>query len=622
MEFRLNLSAKYNYAKNYNGEKDKYIFERHGGEVFFEVNGKIPPECKYFAFDIENPQDFSARIEIRFYKAKISEPAEWFMENPDFSITTGVLPFIKTTVEIPVSYLDGQRLFGERRKGILKTVVNGKRMNPDDIAYIGVYMAKCHIRPVLGISGARFASEASPPSDFNFDSLIDGFGQWNQKDWKNKTKSIEELKLYLDGELKKAGEFLKDYKDGFYGSGESGYKATGYFRTEKLPENKFIMVAPDGREFFGFGCDCVGLNISGPLENGETINFLEENLRKVWGDLYYENWQVLTKYRLIKWGINTIAAWSDIKFAKQSKIPYVFILNGYPSSENCIYRDFPDVFSDEFKSNSEIYAKALEEFRGDPYLIGYFMSNEPNWAFVWGLNLGYETFISPGHIKSKRELIKFLESEYGGVIDDLNLDFDTDFKDFGDIINAGINTKISERAVKRLDKFSKILIREYIKIPALALKSVDAEHLNLGIRYAFISNDDLFEGREYFDVFSINCYDNYPEKAIERVAQKTNMPVMLGEFHFGALDAGLPATGIRGVESQKDRGKAINEYISGAKNTRQCVGAHYFQLNDQPYLGRFDGENYNIGLVDICCVEYSELTDIISPVERIPEIFF
>jgi hypothetical protein len=623
MEMNLSLSEKYNYIRNHNGEKDKYIFEKHGGEVFFELNGKIPQDCRYFAFDIENPQDFSARIEIHFYKARGAEPAEWTMPPPDFSITAGVLPFVKTTVEIPLSYLDGQVLFGERRKGILKTVVNGRRMDQNDIAYVGVYMAKCHVKPVLGISNARFASEAAPVSDFSFDSLIDGFGQWNQKDWSGKTKSLEELKEYLDGELKKAEEFLKDYQDSFYGHGETDHNATGYFRVEKLPEGRHVMITPDGKEFFGFGCDCVGINITGPLEStgGKLKNFLEDNLIRVWGEEYYDKWSVLTKYRLIKWGINTIAAWSDIKFAKASKIPYVAILRGYPSTENRIYRDFPDVFSDEFRENAEIYARELDKFKGDPYLIGYFMSNEPNWAFVWGLNIGYETFIAPKTIKSKHKLIEFLQDEYG-CIESLNEDFKTDFKDFGAVLDAGINTKISESGVKELDKFSKILIREFIKIPALALKKADGDHLNLGIRYAFISNDDLFEGKEYLDVFSINCYDDFPKKAIERVFEKAQMPVMIGEFHFGALDAGLPATGIRGVATQKERGKAITAYINSAKNTGCCVGAHYFQLNDQPYLGRFDGENYNIGLTDICCKEYGEVTEIISPTNRIPEIFF
>ena len=190
------------------------------------------------------------------------------------------------------------------------------------------------------------------------------------------------------------------------------------------------------------------------------------------------------------------------------------------------------------------------------------------------------------------------------------------------ILNAAINTKISDKGVKILDEFSKVLIKEYIKVPATALKEIDKDHLNLGIRYAFISNDDLFEGKEYFDIFSINSYDDYCEKPVRRVFDKTKMPVMIGEFHFGALDAGLPATGIRAVTNQKERGKAINAYIENAKTLGCCVGAHYFQLNDQPYLGRYDGENYNIGLVDICCREYDDVTEIISPIERIPEIFF
>ncbi|NJO69687.1 MAG: hypothetical protein HC830_10730 [Bacteroidetes bacterium] len=30
---------------------------------------------------------------------------------------------------------------------------------------------------------------------------------------------------------------------------------------------------------------------------------------------------------------------------------------------------------------------------------------------------------------------------------------------------------------------------------------------------------------------------------------------------------------------------------------------------DQPVFGRFDGENYNIGFLDICMKPYKELTD-------------
>jgi hypothetical protein len=42
---------------------------------------------------------------------------------------------------------------------------------------------------------------------------------------------------------------------------------------------------------------------------------------------------------------------------------------------------------------------------------------------------------------------------------------------------------------------------------------------------------------------------------------------------------------------------------NGAK-IPQLIGAHYFQWSDQPALGRFDGENLNIGLVDVCNKPY------------------
>ena len=37
------------------------------------------------------------------------------------------------------------------------------------------------------------------------------------------------------------------------------------------------------------------------------------------------------------------------------------------------------------------------------------------------------------------------------------------------------------------------------------------------------------------------------------------------------------------------------------------LGVHWFQWQDQPVLGRMDGENYNIGLVDVTNRPYPEL---------------
>ena len=85
------------------------------------------------------------------------------------------------------------------------------------------------------------------------------------------------------------------------------------------------------------------------------------------------------------------------------------------------------------------------------------------------------------------------------------------------------------------------------------------------------------------------------------------MPVLVGEWHFGALDAGLPASGIGHVRTQADRGRAYRMYVEDAAAKPWSVGTHYFILYDESAIGRFDGECYNIGFYDVCNRPYDEL---------------
>jgi hypothetical protein len=77
-----------------------------------------------------------------------------------------------------------------------------------------------------------------------------------------------------------------------------------------------------------------------------------------------------------------------------------------------------------------------------------------------------------------------------------------------------------------------------------------------------------------------------------------NKPVLVGEWHFGALDAGLPGSGIGHLRNQSERAKAYRIY---------SAGVHWFTLYDQSAPGRFDGENYNIGFLDVCNRPYAEM---------------
>ena len=91
------------------------------------------------------------------------------------------------------------------------------------------------------------------------------------------------------------------------------------------------------------------------------------------------------------------------------------------------------------------------------------------------------------------------------------------------------------------------------------------------------------------------------------MSERVKAPVMIGEWHFGALDVGLPASGIGHVRDQAARGQAYRIYLEDAAAKPWCVGVHWFTLYDESALGRFDGENWNIGFLDVCNRPYEEL---------------
>ena len=68
-------------------------------------------------------------------------------------------------------------------------------------------------------------------------------------------------------------------------------------------------------------------------------------------------------------------------------------------------------------------------------------------------------------------------------------------------------------------------------------------------------------------------------------------------------------TGLRSVGSQAQRGEVYRMYLRTALANPAIVGTHWFQYGDQAVTGRGDGENYQIGFVDICDTPYAETID-------------
>jgi hypothetical protein len=270
-----------------------------------------------------------------------------------------------------------------------------------------------------------------------------------------------------------------------------------------------------------------------------------------------------------------------------------------------IYRDFPDVFDPAFEKDAADYAIQLNSTNNDPTLIGYFMMNEPEWGFsneLPAVGMLLNTPVSHTRVA----LSEFLKQRY---VNSRALSAAWDISVSFDEVAAGQwKWPLNAKAKIDLEAFSEVMVERFFMTLQNACKRIDKNHLNLGIRYQGVPPKWALKGMASFDVFSMNSYsEKIPTHTVKEIHEKLNMPTMLGEFHFGALDVGLPASGIGHVKNQTDRGRAYRIYVEDAAASPYCVGVHWFTLYDQSALGRFDGENYNIGFFDICNRPYESL---------------
>jgi hypothetical protein len=272
-----------------------------------------------------------------------------------------------------------------------------------------------------------------------------------------------------------------------------------------------------------------------------------------------------------------------------------------------IYRDFPDVYHPDFDKDAVAYAAELKDTVDDPAFIGYFMMNEPQWGFSKELPAVGMLYNTP-ECETRKELVTFLKKKYQSS-DALSSAWNISTT-FAAIETGKWKTAFTESAINDLKDFSEIMVEKYFTTLAEQCRKVDPNHLNLGIRYQGVPPEWTVAGMKSFDVFSMNCYrEKVPTEFTEQINELLKLPTIIGEWHFGALDVGLPSSGIGHLKNQADRAKAYRVYFEDAAANPNCIGVHWFTLYDESALGRFDGENYNIGFFDVCNRPYPELSE-------------
>ncbi|WP_249899838.1 beta-galactosidase [Paenibacillus sp. PK3_47] len=538
----------------------------------------------------------------------------------------GILPGARTVICLPLKYLNGEQLFLPRYPGTMQTVLRGDaQVDRTRIVRFSVSTIPSVTERSAVIEGLCL-SLSEPDFKYAHDPYVDELGQLKGRDWPGKTADAAALtaKLQEERQLAKADVIRGNELSRYGGWRGLRFRATGFFRTE-FDGTNWWFADPEGYALFSAGMDCTGP--SSPMavagmehllpqlpeqegryreawsREGREFSFGIANLITAFGGQWRTAWTEITDYRLRQWGFNTIGNWSDGGFIRDSELPYVYPLTGFPSTEQCIFRDFPDVFSPEYERNAAVFAEQLLPLQEERRMVGYFMRNEPHWAFVDSLNLTELMLKSTVRYASKEKFIEWLGEKYRSV-GQLNTAWGSCYSSLEELYTPE-TAEISAAREEDYRQFNRLMIRRYVELPARLCKQADPNHLNLGMRYAWVGSADVLEGCEWFDVFSLNCYQFAPDREeIERISRRLGKPVMIGEYHFGAADSGMLAYGIRAVSTQEERGRAYRYYVEQAAAIPELIGVHYFQWNDQPVLGRFDGENYQIGVVDVCSMPY------------------
>ena len=161
---------------------------------------------------------------------------------------------------------------------------------------------------------------------------------------------------------------------------------------------------------------------------------------------------------------------------------------------------------------------------------------------------------------------------------------------------------------KRRKEFIITAFEKYLELTCSAVKKYDPNHLTLGIRFGGSVSEELLHAASIFDVCSINVYEYEAKKQLERASQISGRPTLIGEFHIGVPADGLGA-GLVQAKNQKERGIAYRYFMEQGASVSSFLGAYWFQWRDEPVLGRMDGENYNIGFVDVTDRPYKELVE-------------
>jgi hypothetical protein len=489
-----------------------------------------------------------------------------------------------------------------------------------------------HGDTALETNDAQFQSLPTP--------LIDAMGQFRGETWEGKADQsntltqdgVHDLATYAQYPVDKQMQLSR------YGGWLDGpqLEATGRFRTHKQ-DDKWWLVDPEGYLFWSLGITEAGIGSLTRIEDREALfpelrdardaetwvrergtlsyNFYHSNLKTKYGDDWQSKHHAVTEGRMRAWGLNTIGAWSmepnSVFGTERPTVPYTLIVHTDLFGGLGNLHEMVDPFSPQFeKSLKSTLSREAQKYNGDPNNIGIFVNNELNW--VGGIQLPLEVLKLKNHVPAKRALRTQLKKRYENITK-LNRAWGSAFKNFESINQQGVLT--SNAAFRKdMEAYLSLFAEAFFSKCAQAVKQHFPGHMYLGCRFNVFHPLVTRAASRHCDAISFNLYQN--SVANFKAQTDNDCPYLISEFHFGSGSYGVWGRGLTPCADLDNQTDLYGAYVEDALKHPNFVGAHWFTWADQPATGRYDGENFRVGLVSIIDRPYQALVERIQQTAR------
>ncbi len=335
-------------------------------------------------------------------------------------------------------------------------------------------------------------------------------------------------------------------------------------------------------------------------------------------------WTGATVGRLRSWGFTTAGGWSDfgtLRGSREQKLWFTPVLH-MGSTSGLPWWDMWD--EKNVARMEEVAREHIMPVRDDPRLLGYYSDNEMGW---WNAALWKSTLEQGAKSGQRQRLIELLLETYSRDWQKLTTDFETqDCSSWDELREKGmLYLRPGGGGIRVMRRFLAMLAERYYQLSHDIIRKYDQRALILGDRYqSFYYPEVASACGRYVDIASTNLNapwndGSFPRFQMETLHELTGKPILVSEIYLSAAENRSGNRNTQGtfpvVRTQARRADSARNTIESLAPIPYVVGVDWFQYADEPTHGRYDGENFNFGLVDIQNRPYEELTGMLGSLD-------